>query len=88
MIPAPPLTMRRLVRETVVRDTLMSTDEEAPAAELTQPQATSAPSPSEEHRRIWQSVDLLGEDAEALIMHRGQTYRLRCTKQGKLILYK
>ncbi len=41
-----------------------------------------------EHPRVWKSDDLLGQDAEALIMHRGQTYRLRCTKQGKLILYK
>lgn len=38
--------------------------------------------------RIWNSDDLLGAETEALIMHRGQTYRLRCTKQGKLILYK
>lgn len=39
-------------------------------------------------RRVWQSLDLLGAENEALIVHRGQTYRLRCTKQGKLLLYK
>ena len=42
----------------------------------------------DEQKRVWKSDDLLGPDTEALIVHRGQTYRLRCTKQGKLILYK
>ena len=52
--------------------------------------ATSAAeaAPLDEHRRVWNSDDLLGTDTEALIMHHGQTYRLRRTKQGKLILYK
>lgn len=44
--------------------------------------------PIDEQRRVWNSDDLLGGDTEALIMHHGQTYRLRRTKQGKLILYK
>ncbi|WP_425616423.1 hemin uptake protein HemP [Anatilimnocola sp. NA78] len=68
----------------------MSTDQPSPPAEPKEPQAAPPASqlPLEEHRRIWQSNDLLGDDAEALIVHRGQTYRLRCTKQGKLILYK
>ncbi|WP_254510488.1 hemin uptake protein HemP [Anatilimnocola floriformis] len=43
---------------------------------------------ADEQKRVWKSDDLLGSDTEALIVHRGQTYRLRCTKQGKLILYK
>lgn len=50
--------------------------------------ATNELALKEEHRRVWKSDDLLGTDTEALILHRGQTYRLRCTKQGKLILYK
>lgn len=42
-----------------------------------------------DHRQlVWQSAALLGEECEAIIEHRGQKYRLRCTKQGKLILYK
>ena len=44
--------------------------------------------PGDEQPRIWKSDDLLGGDTEALILHHGQTYRLRRTKQGKLILYK
>ena len=82
--------LRRLVREV-----LMTTENNSAAP----PPEESSPAPgaavmysalpaTDEQRRIWQSTDLLGADAEALIVHRGQTYRLRCTKQGKLILYK
>ena len=79
--------LRRLLRE--VR---MSTEHcppsppapEAPSATNVAPVAAPERSPP----RVWNSEDLLGTEAEALIMHRGQTYRLRCTKQGKLILYK
>jgi len=42
----------------------------------------------EEKRKIWRSEDLLGSESEAVIVHRGQEYRLRCTRQGKLILFK
>ena len=42
----------------------------------------------EDRRLVWESVALLGEENEAVIVHRGQLYRLRCTRQGKLILYK
>jgi hemin uptake protein HemP len=38
--------------------------------------------------RVWKSEELLGEKPEAIIVHDSQTYRLRCTRQGKLILYK
>jgi len=66
----------------------MSTEQPSPPADPKEAQPPSGQLPLEEHRRIWQSNDLLGDDPEALIVHRGQTYRLRCTKQGKLILYK
>ena len=49
---------------------------------------TDAPRPPDDSRRVWQSDELLAGECEAVIVHRGQVYRLRCTKQGKLILYK
>lgn len=66
----------------------MSTEPNSQSLDPTQPIQATVGSTVDEHRRVWQSNDLLGDDAEALIMHRGQVYRLRCTKQGKLILYK
>ena len=42
----------------------------------------------EDKRKVWRSEDLLGSESEAVIVHRGQEYRLRCTRQGKLILFK
>jgi hemin uptake protein HemP len=42
----------------------------------------------EDSRKVWNSEDLLGSESEAVILHRGQEYRLRCTRQGKLILFK
>jgi hemin uptake protein HemP len=39
-------------------------------------------------RRVWKSEELLSGENEAVIVHHGQVYRLRCTKHGKLILYK
>jgi hemin uptake protein HemP len=36
----------------------------------------------------WQSQEILKGATEAIILHEGQTYRLRLTRQGKLILYK
>jgi hemin uptake protein HemP len=38
--------------------------------------------------RIWRSEDILGEAKEVLIVHGGETYRLRQTRLGKLILQK
>jgi hemin uptake protein HemP len=38
--------------------------------------------------RVWKSEDLLDGRMEAIILHDGQVYRLRCTRQGKLILNK
>lgn len=37
---------------------------------------------------MWQSQEILRGATEALILHDGQTYRLRLTRHGKLILYK
>ena len=36
----------------------------------------------------WNSTDLLRGQREALIVHGGEVYRLRCTRNGKLILQK
>jgi hemin uptake protein HemP len=52
--------------------------------------AEPAPQPpaKESPREAWQSAELLGERTEVLILHNGEAYRLRRTRQGKLILYK
>lgn len=39
-------------------------------------------------RKRWASGDLFGDAQEILIEHAGQEYRLRITRQGKLILTK
>ena len=36
----------------------------------------------------WRSEELLGNRCEVLIEHQGELYRLRRTRQGKLILHK
>ncbi|MGF1613168.1 MAG: hemin uptake protein HemP [Gammaproteobacteria bacterium] len=47
------------------------------------------PSPgAEESRKRFASIDLFGDAQEILIDHAGQEYRLRITRQGKLILTK
>lgn len=73
-----------------LREVRMSTEQSPPVTTvlpvINPPQA--APNLERPPPRVWNSEDLLGTEAEALIQHRGQTYRLRCTKQGKLILYK
>lgn len=38
--------------------------------------------------RQWTSVELLDGQSEAIITHAGETYRLRCTRNNKLILHK
>ena len=61
-----------------------------------QPQETPAPTPATEStpaasatpREAWRSEELLGERTEVLILHNDNVYRLRRTRQGKLILYK
>jgi hemin uptake protein HemP len=37
---------------------------------------------------VWHSEQLLGSHVEVLIVHQNEVYRLRRTRQGKLILYK
>ena len=39
-------------------------------------------------QNVWSSEQLLGDKTEAFITHVGEIYRLRRTRQGKLILYK
>lgn len=48
----------------------------------------NAPPRRPDARKVWRSEELLGSETEAVILHRGQEYRLRCTRQGKLILFK
>jgi len=46
------------------------------------------PSAQDCQRDVWRSEELLGDRAEVFILHNNETYRLRRTRQGKLILYK
>jgi hemin uptake protein HemP len=39
-------------------------------------------------RQTWRSEELLGDRTEVLIVHGAEVYRLRRTRQDKLILYK
>ena len=55
-----------------------ATDDQRPPAEPSEPKPT---------RRI-RSSDLFGEAHEIQIEHAGETYRLRMTRSGKLILTK
>jgi hemin uptake protein HemP len=81
--------LRRLMREASMTNEpkAAETTHEAVCPEPVDVPATPSPI-VDGNRRVYQSTDLLGADSEVLIAHRGQTYRLRCTKQGKLILYK
>ena len=38
--------------------------------------------------KVWTSEELLAGHQEAIIRHRGETYRLRQTRNGKLMLQK
>ena len=38
--------------------------------------------------RHWSSQELLAGQVEAIIVHAGEVYRLRCTRNNKLILTK
>lgn len=40
------------------------------------------------HVKVWNSAQILGGCREAIILHGDQTYRLLCTRNGKLILQK
>lgn len=43
---------------------------------------------SQSSPRQWTSRELLEGQAEAIIVHAGEVYRLRCTRNNKLILTK
>ena len=55
--------------------------------ECGEPKLLETPQASE-GRDQWSSAELLGERTEVLILHGNETYRLRRTRQDKLILYK
>ena len=38
--------------------------------------------------KVWSSTELFGDEVEVFIAHGGQLYRLRQTRNGKLILCK
>jgi len=56
--------------------------------DLPPPAPPPRPAPAPDVRNSWRSEELLGEEHEALILHNDVVYRLRRTRQGKLILYK
>jgi hemin uptake protein HemP len=58
-----------------------------PAAALPAPIAPGPATPGAS-RESWRSEELLGARTEVLILHGSEVYRLRRTRQGKLILYK
>jgi hemin uptake protein HemP len=51
------------------------------------PNTAGAPPPASS-RESWRSDELLGDRTEVLIIHGSEVYRLRRTRQDKLILYK
>ncbi len=60
-----------------------------PMKALSQLPAKSAnPQPGAQCPRPLESAELFGNRDEVLIAHGGETYRLRRTRQGKLILTK
>lgn len=62
---------------------------EQPASSLT-PAADPPPKvdPPAAEQVVWTSQELLGDRKEVVIQHGELMYRLRQTKQGKLILYR
>ena len=52
------------------------------------PQPEDAPETPEEEPRVIDSRDILGDQVEIMIRHGEETYRLRVTRNGKLILFK
>lgn len=50
--------------------------------------AAALASSSSAPRELWLSEELLGNRKEILIKHGAEIYRLRRTRQGKLILHK
>ena len=56
--------------------------------ERKEPPPKHAPEASEEEPRVIDSRDILGDQVEIMIRHGEETYRLRVTRNGKLILFK
>ena len=48
----------------------------------------NADQPADAKPRQWSSLELLDGQSEAVIVHAGEVYRLRCTRNNKLILTK
>lgn len=44
--------------------------------------------PTEGGKRVIDTADLFGGDSEVIIRHEGTIYRMKITRQGKLILNK
>jgi hemin uptake protein HemP len=59
-----------------------------PAARPDAQTAGGLPQVALDSRESWRSEELLGDRTEVLILHGNEVYRLRRTRQGKLILYK
>lgn len=62
-------------------------DTPAPAP-LVQQIPVSPAEASTASKELWRSEELLGDRREILIQHGNEIYRLRRTRQGKLILHK
>ena len=56
--------------------------------ERKEPQPGDAPEGPEEQPRMIDSQDILGGQVEIMIRHGEEIYRLRVTRNGKLILFK
>ncbi len=63
----------------------MDNAESSPAAAVNHDDETAETPAATPH---WHSEELLKGTKEVLIQHGTETYRLRLTRQGKLILYK
>ena len=62
-------------------------DDEYSSSRPTEPPQPAAATAAQT-RESWRSEELLGNRTEVLILHNSDVYRLRRTRQGKLILYK
>ena len=56
--------------------------------ERKEPPPNDAPETSEEEPRVIDSRDIVGDQVEIMIRHGEETYRLRVTRNGKVILFK
>lgn len=67
---------------------ISTSDRQASQVSDPHPTTPKQPAPKLPPREAWQSEELLGERTEVLILHNNEVYRLRRTRQGKLILHK